>query len=315
MSDASPPLRRPTALQLALGFAAVYVIWGSTYLAILYAIQTLPPLLMAGSRFMLSGSILMWWTLVHKREPGPTWRQWRAAAIVGALLLLGGNGLICVAELRVPSGLTALLVATVPLFMALLDWLIWRGPRPTLRAALGLVIGLGGVYVLIDRSQLSDRPIDPAGAALVLFACLCWAVGSLHSRRAALPKSLLLATGMEMVCGGALQFIAGAVFDHELAALHPGDVSASSAIAFAYLVVFGSLIGFSAYIWLLRHASAAAVSTYAYVNPIVAIALGTAFAHEPLGKRHLIAAALIIAAVMLITIRPGGKRAVEPEGG
>lgn len=289
-------------LGIIAAFAAVYVIWGSTYLGIKIAIETLPPLLMAGTRFALAGILVIAWMRARHDVARPTIRQWRNATIVGGLLLFTGNGLIVIAQQRLPSGLAALLVATVPLWMALMDWLAFGNRRPKLGVFGGLALGLAGVLVLMDPRSMLGEPIHLTSALLVLIACMSWSVGSLFSRRADLPKSLMQASGMEMLCGGLLLIIAGSVRGEWLT-IDLASASWRSTSAFVYLVIFGSLVGFSAYIWLLKHVSAAAVSTYAYVNPMVAVALGWAFAGEPIGLRMLLASALIIAAVVMITLR------------
>lgn len=284
-----------------MAFAAVYLIWGSTYLGIYYAIQTMPPLLMAGLRFSLAGA-LVYAYMRMQGDSRPTLAQWKNAIIVGGLLLCGGNGLICIAQQRVPTGIAALLVATVPLWMVLIDWSVFRGRKPTVSIAAGLALGLLGVIVLVDPWKWQGKPIHFWSAALVLIACVSWAIGSLFSRRANLPKSFFLATGMQMLGGGGLLILAGTLRG-EWSRVNLDAVSWQSIVAFAYLVVFGSIIGYSAYIWLLQNVSAAAVSTYAYVNPIVAVALGWLFLREPIGLNTLFAGGLILAAVVLITAR------------
>lgn len=302
----------PLALLIA-AFAAVYVIWGSTYLGIRYAIETLPPLLMAGTRFLLAGAILYAWMRLRSGAPRPSPVQWRSAIIVGGLLLLGGNGLICWAELHVPSGVTALLVATMPIWMVMLDWMFGGGPKPTKPITFGLILGLVGILVLVNPTSLMDEPIHTVGAAVILVACVSWAVGSLYSRRAPLPRNVLVATGMEMIGGGVLLLIAGSLRG-EWSQFHLEAVSWRSIAAFAYLVVFGALVGYTAYIWLLQVVSPAAVSTYAFVNPVVAVLLGWMLAGEPIGPRTIVAAALIVGAVALITLRKAKSKpvAVEP---
>lgn len=288
-------------LALVSAFAAVYIIWGSTYLGIKYAVETLPPLLMAGLRFTIAGGIV-YGLMRTKIAERPTRAQWRNAAIVGGLLLCGGNGLICIAQQYLPTGMTALLVATVPLWMVLIDWAAFRGRRPTLLVIGGLVSGVAGVLVLLDPRRWQDQTIPVGSSIAVLIACVSWAVGSLFSRKADLPKSAFLATGMEMIAGGVVLIIAGSIRG-EWAGVNFDAVSMRSALSFGYLVIFGSLIGFSAYIWLLQNVSAAAVSTYAYVNPIVAVLLGWIFLREAIGVNTLIASALIIMAVLLVTLR------------
>jgi drug/metabolite transporter (DMT)-like permease len=284
-------------------FGAVYLLWGSTYLAIRFAIETLPPLLMAGVRFLLAGGVL--YAFMRLRgQPAPERRHWKSAAVVGALLLLCGNGGVTLAERTVPSGVAALLVAMVPLWMVLLEWLRPGGTRPTGRVMVGLAVGFAGMVILVGPSQLAGAgAVDFGGAALVLCASLAWSIGSIYARGATLPANAFLATGMEMLCGGALLLVAGAARG-ELAGLDPAAFSGQSLAALAYLVVFGSLVGFTAYIWLLGVSSPARVSTYAYVNPVVAVFLGWAMAGEAVTARVLVAAAVIVAAVAVITTGP-----------
>jgi drug/metabolite transporter (DMT)-like permease len=282
-------------------FAIVYVIWGSTYLFIRLALDTIPPLLMAGARFVVAGAILL---AISSRAGGREWdpigrRQWGAAAIVGALLLLGGNGGVVYGEQFVPSGTVALLVATVPLFIALFSAL-FLGQRLRRVAVAGIGVGLLGTAVLL---RPGGGAADPAHMLLVLVAPLTWAVGSLYATRGPLPRRLLPATGMEMLCGGVLLLIAGLVTG-ELANLHLDRISLVSGLSLVYLVVFGSLIAFSAYVWLLSKVPTTAVATYAYVNPLVAVLLGWAFLGEQITGQTLLAAALIIVAVVLILSRP-----------
>ncbi|HEX5869132.1 MAG TPA: drug/metabolite exporter YedA [Longimicrobium sp.] len=295
---------RPSGALVLAAFAAVYVVWGSTYLAIRIAIETLPPLLMAGARFLLAGTLL--YAIMRLRgEPAPERRHWKSTAIVGLLLLLFGNGAVVMAERTVPSGVAALLVAMVPMWMVLLEWLRRDGNRPTRRTIIGLVIGFAGMVLLVGPSGFvgGDR-VDPFGAGLVVMGSLAWAAGSIYSRGAALPRSALLATGMEMAWGGVWLVLAGTVLG-EWGTVDPSAFTTRSILAFLYLVVFGSLVGFTAYIWLLGVSTPARVSTYAYVNPVVAVLLGWALLNEPLNARILGAAAIIVAAVAVITM---GKR-------
>src|SRR5262245_34020000 len=277
----------PSRARVALAFVLVYVLWGSTYLAIRFAVATLPPFLMAGSRFLVAGGLLYAWAREHGAPP-PSRTNWRAAAVVGSLLLVGGNGSVVWAEQRVPSGLAALLVATTPLWMVMLDSLR-RRILPAQSVILGILLGLAGLAILVGPDQLagSRRP-DLAGAAALGFASLSWALGSLYSRDAPLPSAPLLGTAMEMVCGGAAMLVL-ALVTGEPAQLSPAHVAPSSLWAFAYLVVFGSLVGFTAYTWLLRVSTPAHVSTYAYVNPVIAVFLGWGLGGEPLGARTLVA--------------------------
>lgn len=293
-SSVAPPL-----LRIVLAFAAVYVIWGSTYLAIRFAIETLPPFLMAGVRFVVAGGTLYLWTAASGATR-PTRQEWLATGVVGALLLLGGNGGVVWAEQTVPSGLTAVLVATVPFWMVLLHW--WTaGVRPTLVVLGALLVGLVGVALLVGPAEIAgaDR-VDPVGAVVLLLAALSWASGSLYSRHAAQPRWPLRANAMQQLAGGAL-LLGAATLSGEWGRLDLAEASARSVLSLGYLVVFGSLVGFSAYIWLLRHVAPALVSTYAYVNPVVAVFLGWALASEPITPRTLLAAAIIVGAVAMIT--------------
>jgi len=303
MSSHSSPAS-PSTLALLTAFAIVYVIWGSTYLAILFAIETLPPFLMAGVRFVLAGSLLYAWSrfIGGAARPGPA--QWRATGVVGTLLLLGGNGLVVWSELRIPSGVAALLVGTVPCFMVLLDWLRPGGPRPSGRVVLGLILGLTGLAWLVGPdSLLGGGRADVFGAVAVVFASFSWAAGSIYSRHAPMPGSPFLSTGMQMLCGGAALLVVSVALG-EPWHFDPTGLSLRSFLGFLYLIVFGSIVAFSAYIWLLRVSTPARVSTYAYVNPVVAVLLGWAFANEALTLRMLIAAAVIVSGVALITLAP-----------
>ena len=277
-----------------LAFACVYLIWGSTYLAIRIAVQTIEPLTMAGLRFVTAGTVLYAWARL-RGTPRPTLSEWRGAVIVGGLLLLGGNGSVVWAETRVESGPAALIIATVPLWMVTLD-AARRRTRPRPAEVAGFLLGFAGVWVLIDPGV--GRAVDPFGAGLLLFASFSWAAGSVYSRDAGLPSSGLLATAMEMLGGGALLFVAGGI-KGEWSTIDPARFSGESIAALVYLTVFGSLVAFSAYVWLLRVSTPAKVSTYAYVNPIVAVVLGWLVLDEPLTADTFIASALIVVAVVL----------------
>jgi drug/metabolite transporter (DMT)-like permease len=292
----------PKRWQVITAFAAIYLIWGSTYLGIRLAVETIPPFSMAGSRAIAAGTILYAWAR-WRGAAKPEFSHWQGAAVVGGLLLLGGNGLLSWAERRVPSGVSALIVGSVPLWMILLEWLWHRGPRPTVGAVSGLVVGFVGLGFLVAPGQLSNgASINPSGAAVLLLAAFLWASGSLYSRRARLPSSQLQAAAMEMLTGGALLMLAGGVTG-EWTRFAPTHVSAHSWAAWCYLVTFGSLIGFTTYVWLLQVASPAHVSTYAYVNPVVAVFLGWGLAGEQITSRTLLAAAAIILAVVIIVTR------------
>lgn len=288
--------------QILLAFAAVYVIWGSTYLAIRFAIETLPPLLMIGSRFLIAGLIL--YAAVRARGvPAPTRAGWLSASLIGVMLLACGTGVVVWAEERVASGIAALLVSVVPLWMVLIDWLRPGGRKPSRWVMAGVVVGLAGLWILADPlANGGNRNLFVEG--MLMLAALSWAAGSVYSKHAPLPESKFLTTAIEMLAGGSV-LVLGGLAAGELGPFHPESVSTRSAFALLYLIVFGSLIAFSAYVWLLHAVSPALVSTYAFVNPIVAVFLGWALAGEPITLRTAIAAAIIIGGVALITIGRG----------
>lgn len=295
---------------MVVAFAAIYLVWGSTYLAISYAVETLPPFLMAGARFLVAGSAMYVWARVRS-APAPARAEWRGAALIGALLLMGGNGGVVWAETRIPSGLAALLVATVPLWMVLIEW--WGGgARPTRRVVAGLIVGFVGLALLIGPADfLGGDAVDLLGTGAVLVGSLSWAFGSVISRRVSLPESPLLGTGMEMLAGGALLMLAGTVLG-EWGRFDAAAASRESILGLLYLIGAGSWIGFTAYVWLLRHVEVSKVATYAYVNPVVAVVLGWAIAGERLTARTLAATVVIVIGVVFITAgrrRPPLERA------
>ena len=286
------------AARIWLALGTVYLLWGSTYLGIKFSIATIPPLLMGSVRFLVAGAILYVIGIRAGDVRGDRLgaRQWLAALVIGSALLVGGNGGVILAEQYVPTGVVALLVATAPLWMAIIDRVAFGRRLPAL-VIVGLVIGFGGVAFLIG-SPGSGR-ISLFGAALALAAPLCWASGSVFTRHVQLPARPLVASSMEMLCAGVI-FAVASIATGELGRLHP--FSTTSIVALGYLIVFGSLIGFSAYVWLLRSAPLSLVSTYAYVNPVVAVILGTIFLSERISPRTLIAGGIIIAAVALIVV-------------
>lgn len=292
--------KHATRAQIIAAFASIYLVWGSTYLAIRYAVQTIPPFLMGGLRFVVSGALLYAWARFRSGEK-PTRIHWRNAIIAGGFLLLGGNGAVVWAEQFVPSGLTALLVSILPFWLVIIEWV--RPPHAPPNAAIitGLVVGFIGIVVLVGPANLGGHgDVRPIGAIVLILGSLSWAVGSFYSRDAELPKSGLLTTGMEMLGGGALLLIVGAL-SGELSQFDSHRISGASAAGLVYLITFGSLLGFTSYIWLLDKVSPARLGTYAYVNPIVAVILGWAIAGERLSVRTVVAAAIVICAVALIT--------------
>ena len=288
--------------QLVSAFTAVYVIWGSTYLAIRFAIETIPPFLMAGTRFVIAGGV-MYVVARIAGAPRPSWLHWRSALVVGALLLLGGNGGVVWAEQHVASGVTAMLVASEPLWVVLIDWARPGGKRPTHGEAIGLITGFVGVVWLVNPVSAVGRGAggELIGSLVVVIAALSWALGSVVSRNASHVQSPFLDTAMKMFAGGCCLVLAGTLRGDwgvfELAA-----VSTRSLWAYLYLIGAGSLIGFTSYIWLLRHTSLAKASTYAYVNPVVAIVLGWVLAGEPLTGRVVSASGVIVLGVVITTL-------------
>ena len=278
---------------------AVYLVWGSTYLAIRFAITSLPTFSMAGARYLIAGALLYGWGRLRGGKR-PEARTLVPIAVIGALLLVGGNGLVVWAEHRIASGIAALLIATEPLWIALLVPLVTRGRRPGLRTWAGIAIGLAGVFVLVGGfGGMGSGGIDVAGAFAVVAASFFWALGSLYSTRARLPASPWIATGSQMLAGGALLALLGGL-NGEWAAFEPAKVTAPALWAFAYLVTFGSIVAFMAYAYLLRNARPTVVSTYAFVNPIIAVLLGWWVVGEPVSARVVVAGALILAALVAI---------------
>jgi drug/metabolite transporter (DMT)-like permease len=300
-TSADPPL-----WGVIVAFAAIYLIWGSTYLAIRFAIETLPPFSMAAVRFTVAGVIL--YGIARARAERPTVLHWVSAGAVGTLLLAGGNGGVVWAEQWVPSGLTALIIGTVPLWMVLFDWLFAGAPRPGKVLLAGLVWGLCGVGLLMTSAEVDAGSRDGLlGGLAILGASISWAAGSIYARNAPLPRSPFLATAMQMIAGG-LVLALMAVVAGEGGQLHLSAFSMKSILALVYLIVFGALIAFTAYIWLLRVSTPARVSTYAYVNPAVAVFLGWLLANEQLDARAGLAVLIILSAVVLVSVKGGEAR-------
>lgn len=288
---------------LVAAFAAVYVIWGSTYLAIAVGIESLPPLVMAACRHFTAGLVLyplMRW----KTGIRPTAAQWRTAAITGLLLLLAGNGAVCLSEQSVPSGVAALLVAMVSFWMVLADWLRPGGSKPVPRVIGSLVLGFAGLVLLVGPAHLGGSGrVDPAGAAILMVGSFAWACGSVYSKHNDLPSSPMLGVAMQSLVGGAALWVV-ALLSGEAGHFHPTAVSLRSWLAVAYLMVFGSGIGFTAYVYILKKSTAARVGTYAFVNPVVALLLGWFGAGEAVTLRTGLAAAVILTAVLLVITTP-----------
>ncbi|MDQ4034929.1 MAG: EamA family transporter [Chloroflexota bacterium] len=314
MSSANPS--RPSTAAVATALLIVYVVWGSTYLGIAVMIETLPPLLAAGVRYATAGLLMLGALAAHARfrrssEPAerPTAAHWRSAFIIGSLLLLGGNGGVVLAELFIPSGVAAVLVATMPIWLAVFHALLSRR-WPSGLVIGGLIAGIVGVAILLAPVR-GITELNPLGIGLVIGATISWAAGSLYARHAPLPRSPLLGTGLEMLAGGIVLVSAGSLLG-EIGRTNVEEFSLRSLVALGYLTVFGSIVAFSAYTWLLANVPVSTVGTYAYVNPIVAVALGAVILQEPITARTLIATVIIIGAVVAMV--SGRPREAEEAG-
>lgn len=287
---------------IVLSFAAVYVIWGSTYLAIRLAIETLPPFLMAATRFMTAGAILFAWAVFNGQQLRPALSQWPRAFIIGGLLLLCGNGGVTWAEKYIASGFAALLVATEPLWVVILNWGLTHR-RPNAKVLLGVFIGLAGVSLLVSdglSQGVYGLRLSLIGAGVVVLAGFAWAAGSVYSNRRPIRATTSMASGMQMLAGGSLLLLLALVAG-DFKRLNLDNASWVSIGAFSYLTLFGSLVAFTAYSWLLNNVTTARAATYAYVNPVVAVLLGWLIANEPLTSKMILAAAIIVGSVVLIT--------------
>ena len=300
----------PSRTALIIGFAAIYVIWGSTYLGIRVAIETMPPFLMASARFLVAGAALFTF-LKLRGAPWPTPYQWRANIVIGTLLLLGGNGGVVFAERTIPSGITALLIGMGPLFIVLTEWAWPGGTRPSAVTMGAMLLGFAGVAWLAAPWEKSNSGgLNPVGVIAIVIACISWAIGSIYSRHAKHGADAMLASSLQMLGGGSALALF-ALFHGDFGALDLGRISSRTWGAFAYLIAVGSLVGFSTFVWLMKHSTPARVATYAYVNPVVAVFLGWLILDEPLGPRTLVASVIIVAAVAIITTQKAkiGKKA------
>lgn len=311
--------KAPTRSALILAFATIYLVWGSTYLAIKVAVGTIPPFLMAGARFLVAGVMLYAW-LWFTKKIRPTTRQWFDNAVMGGLLLLGGNGLVSWASETTPSSITTLIISIGPLFIVLADWLVLavggdatRGAKPTVATLGGLALGFGGLALLVGPDLGSDAAtgLDPWRVGAILIGCVTWSAGSIFTRYARHAAEPMTAAAVQMVTGS-LMLALVSILCGEPARFDPAAVSAASAGAWLYLVCIGSLVGFTTFVWLMKNCSPASVSTYAYVNPVVAVFLGWLILNEPVGPRMLVASAIIITAVAIITAQKNRKQLAVP---
>jgi drug/metabolite transporter (DMT)-like permease len=291
-----------------LAFAIIYFVWGSTFLAIRIGVRELPPLLFAAMRFFVAGIVLYLWMIAHG-ERSPTRRQWMSAALLALLIFVVDYGCLFWAEKRVPSGIAAVMMATIPVFMALSEITILRTQKLTIRLVLALLIGIGGVAVLMSHSfNLGGAPIETTGALALIAGAIAWSIASALSRKLPLPASKVMSSGSQMLAGGILLTLAAAGFG-EFQGFHPSTVSSAAWLSLLYLIVAGSIIGFTAYVWLVHHESPTKVSTYAYVNPVVAVILGYFLGGEILGTRTIIGTLLVLVSVIVITTTPSKKLA------
>ena len=297
----------PPTWKTLLAFAIIYLVWGSTYLAIRVGVREVPPFLLAAMRVLVAGIVLYGWLMVQG-ERSPSGRQWLSACVPGILIFVFDYGLLFWAERRVSSGIAAVMMATIPVFMSLSEIIFLRTQRLTLRLALALLIGLGGVAVLMSRSlNLGGAPVDRLGSVALIAASISWSVASVLTRKLPLPPSKVMSSAAQMVAGGVLLAITAAGLG-EFRGFHPETVSRAAWLSLIYLIVAGSIIGFTAYVWLIHHESPTKVGTYAYVNPMVAVLIGYFLGGEALGLRAILGALFVLASVVVITMTPARTR-------
>ncbi len=298
-----PTASHPPTWKTLLAFAIIYFVWGSTFLAIRIGVHEVPPFLLAAMRFLAAGLVLYVWMLA-RGERSPTPRQWSSVLIIAFLIFVLDYGLVFWAEQTVPSGLTAVMLATIPAFMALSEIIFLRTQRLTVRLAVALLIGLAGVAVLVSRSlNLGGAPVATAGAVALIIAAMGWSVASALSRKLPLPESKVMSSGAQMFSGGVLLALVSAALG-EFRNFHPAAVSRAAWLSLLYLIVAGSIIAFTAYVWLIHHESPTKVGTYAYVNPVIAVLLGYFFAGESLGLRTILGTLFVLISVIVITTTP-----------
>ncbi len=296
-----------------LAFAIIYFVWGSTFLAIRIGVREVPPFLLAAMRFLVAGLVLYSW-MMARGERSPSGHQWSSVSLLAVLIFVLDYGLLFWAEQRLPSGIAAVMMATIPVFMALSEIIFLRTRRLTVRLALALLIGIGGVAVLMNHSaNLGGAPINRAGAAVLIIASISWSLASALTRKLPLPTSKVMSSGAQMLAGGVLLSLAAASLG-EFRSFHPLAVSCSAWLSLLYLIVAGSIIAFTAYVWLIHHESPTKVGTYAYVNPAVAVLVGYFLGGETLGVRTILGTLFVLISVVLITTTPGKKPAATLAG-
>lgn len=296
----------PRTWKVLLAFAIIYFVWGSTYLAIRIGVSEVPPFLLAGMRFVIAGIVLYGW-MRAKGTPSPTMREWWGATLLAVLIFVVDYGLVFWAERRVTSGLTAVMMATIPVFMALSEILLLKTQRLTLRLSCALLIGLGGVTVLVSRSvSFGEAPVDRLGAWALIVGAISWSVGSALTRKVPLPSAKAMSSGAQMLVGGVLLMLVSALLG-EFRGFHLQAVSVKAWLALVYLIVAGSIIAFTAYIWLIHHESPTKVGTYAYVNPVVAVLVGYFLGGESIGPRTIAGTLLVLVSVVVITTAPRSR--------
>jgi drug/metabolite transporter (DMT)-like permease len=300
-------IHRP-AWKTLLAFSIIYFVWGSTFLAIRVGVHEVPPLLFAAMRFLIAGLVLFGW-MIARGEPSPTRRQWMSILLLAFLIFLIDYGLLFWAEQRVPSGVAAVMMATIPVFIALSEILFLRTQRLTVRLAFALLVGIGGVAVLMSHSlNLGGAPIDRPGAVALIVASISWSIATVLARKLPLPPSKVMSSGAQMLAGGIMLTLAAAALG-EFHNFHPSTVSSGAWFALFYLIVAGSIIGFTAYVWLIHHESPTKVGTYAYVNPVVAVLVGYLFGCEALGTRTVLGTMFVLISVLVITTTRAKKPA------
>ena len=309
---------KPRTWKVLLAFAIIYFVWGSTFLAIRVGVREVPPFLLAGMRFLVAGMVLYAWMRL-KGTPTPAFREWGSASLLAVLIFVFDYGLLFWAEKRVPSGIAAVMMATIPVFMALSEILILRTQRLTMRLALALLVGIAGVAVLVSRSlSFGEAPIETTGAIALVFAAISWSVASALTRKLPLPTAKTMSSGAQMLAGGVLLTMTAAALG-EFREFHIQSVTPIAWLSLLYLIIAGSIIAFTAYVWLIHHESPTKVGTYAYVNPLVAVLIGYFLGGEAIGPRTILGTVFVLVSVIVITTTPKTKPAIsslrsEPQG-